>query len=363
MNINEAQARWRADAPLFAERGIIMDGAQSYIPDGVGNDIRIAMDAQPSLVTVGNAGIPAFLTTLVDPSVFEILLAPNKGAEILGEVRKGTWLDRTAMFPTVESTGEVSSYGDYSRNGRAGVNTAFPQRQSYLFQLIKEYGDQEIELAGLAKVNWVAQVDKAAAKILDKFSNLTYHYGVQGLQNYGILNDPSLPASLTPATKAATGTAWINSSGVITATANEIYADIQAMFVGLVTQSAGNVDADTKLTLVLSPKSAVALTATNSYNVNVGDLIKKNFGNIRIVKSIQYGAKSTSNPQGLAAGELVQLIADEVEGQEAGYMAFSEKMRAHPVIRDLSSFRQKVTGGVWGCVLRQPFAVASMLGI
>ena len=38
--------------------------------------------------------------------------------------------------------------------------------------------------------------------MLNKFSNLTYFFGVQGLQNYGLLNDPHLNASLTPATKA-----------------------------------------------------------------------------------------------------------------------------------------------------------------
>jgi hypothetical protein len=72
---------------------------------------------------------------------------------------------------------------------------------------------------------------------------------------------------------------------------------------------------------------------------------------------------TASNPQGNAGGELVQLIATNVEGQETGYAAFSEMLRAGPVVRKLSSFEQKLSQGSWGSVLRQPFAIASMLGV
>ena len=34
-----------------------------------------ACDAQPSLVTVSNSGIPSFLSTYIDPKVIEILVA------------------------------------------------------------------------------------------------------------------------------------------------------------------------------------------------------------------------------------------------------------------------------------------------
>jgi hypothetical protein len=45
------------------------------------------------------------------------------------------------------------------------------------------------------------------------------------------LNDPNLGPSLTPAPKAAGGVQWIK-NGAIVATANEIYADIQAPATG-----------------------------------------------------------------------------------------------------------------------------------
>ena len=363
MNYQESVTAFREDSALLAQKGVVVEGAMSYLPDEFRNNFALAMDAQPALITSASAAIPVFLTTMIDPEIFRILFTPNRAATIIGEKKKGTWLDQTAMFPVVESVGEVSSYGDFNENGHTGVNMGWPQRQNYLFQTIEEYGELELERAGLARLNYVAELDRSAATVLDRFLNYSYFFGIGGLQNYGMLNDPNLGATLTPATKAAGGVRWITVGGAINATANEIYADIQALFIQLVAQTGGLVQYDTKMVLALSPGSHAALTTTNAFNVNVLDLLKKNFPNIRIETAVQYGALTSSNPQGVAAGNFMQLIATEVEGQEYGYGAFSEKMRAHPVIRAMSSFKKKLTAGTWGSVLRMPMSVVSMTGM
>lgn len=370
MNLQEAIATWQSDRQALEALGVSVPDVRAYLPENWKTDLalamdelpRIGMDAIPTTLTDASSAVPAILTTTIDPNTFRILFAPNKAAEIIGEIKRGSWVDDIIMFPVVEATGEVSSYGDYNENGNAGVNAMWPQRQSYLFQVIKEYGERELERAGLARINWVTEIDNAAALTLNKFQNYTYFFGLLGLQNYGLLNDPNLTASLTPATKAAGGTAWIV-GGRINATANEIYADIEAMFYQLTVQTAGLVDQDAQIVLVMSPGTAVALTATNSFNVNVNDLLKKNFPNIRVETAMQYGAITASNPQGLAAGNLVQMIVTELEGQKTMFAAYNEKMRQHPVIRAMSSFRQKVTGGTWGTVVRMPAAIASMVGL
>lgn len=309
----------------------------------------MATDAQPSLVTASNAGIPAFLTTYIDPKLIEVLVAPMKAAEIVGdESKKGNWLTESATFPIVESTGEVASYGDYSENGNAGVNTNFPYRQSYHYQVTASWGEREMERAGLAKVDWANRISIASALTLNKFQNRSYFFGVSGLQNYGLLNDPSLSAAVTPITKAATGTSWS------VATANEILADIQKLFKQLQTQANGNVDRDTAMTLAMSPISDVYMANTNQFNVNVTDLVKKNFPNITFKTAPEYTT---------ASGELVQLIANQVEGQQTATCAFTEKMRAHPVIVQASSWKQKRSQGTFGTVLFAPYAVSQMLGV
>ena len=372
MNIQEAIAAWRKDRDRFAHAGATLPGIRGYLPPEFKRDFGLAMDslvsigalgadALPILETSPNSGIPALLTTLIDPTVFEVLFAPNRAAEIFGEVRKGTWLDQTALFPTVEHVGEVTSYGDYAELGHTGVNMNWPQRQAYLYQTIKEYGELELERAGLGKINYVSELDKSAATNLNKFQNYTYFFGVNNLQNYGLLNDPNLSASYSPASKAYGGTKWVV-GGVIEATANEVYADIQTLFYELVTQTGGLVEADTKLCLAMSPGSEVALTATNTFNVNVHDLLKKNFPNIKIETAVQYGVVSTQNQQGLSAN-MMQLFAEELEGQDTGYCAFNEKMRSHPIVRAMSSFKQKLTAGSWGAIIRMPVAIVSMLGL
>ena len=367
MNLQESRAAWKSYAPMLAEKGVIFPDAIGFATDEMKRDYTMALDAQATIQTSQNAGVPALLTTYIDPEIVNIAFAPMKAAEILGEKKTGDWLTETALFPVVEAVGEVTTYGDYNQTGSTGVNTNWPQRQSYHFQTVVRYGEREMERAGLARINWVSSLNKAAAMILNRYSNFTYFYGVAGLQNYGILNDPSLPASLTPSTKANYGTsgsnAWILSGGAINATANEVYQDFQALFYNLVVQTAGIVKEDDRLVLTLSPQSAVALTITNSYGVNVNELIKAQFPNVKIVKAIQYGQRTNANPEGVVGGNFVQLIAEEVEGEGTGFCSFTEKLRLHRLVPDTSSFKQKATSGSFGFINKKPAAFASMLGI
>jgi hypothetical protein len=64
-----------------------------------------------------------------------------------------------------------------------------------------------------------------------------------------------------------------------------------------------------------------------------------------------------------SAGELAQLFVDQVEGQRLGFCAFTEKYRAHGLVRETSSTVQKKSGGTWGAVIKLPAAIAQMLGI
>jgi hypothetical protein len=366
--IQEAATAWRSHRPMFEAAGIYVgDDVRGYATDEVKRNY-LAMDAQPVLSTAPNTGIPAFLTTLIDPTPYRVLFAPTRAAEIFGETRKGTWIDQTAMFPVVEHTGEVSSYGDFNENGRAGANQNWPQRQSYLFQTVAEYGELEIERAGLGRINWVGEVDGAATNVLSRFMNTTYFYGVQGLQNYGLLNDPNLSPALTPSTKAYGGVKWIN-NGQIVAQPTEIFADIQALWLQVVSQTNGidqrqdQIDAEAEMTLGVPPDALVAMTATNTFGVNVKGLLKENFPNLRVVSAVQYGGQSSTNPVGNPAGNLIQLIVGDIAGQKTGYCAFNEKLRAHPIIRAMSSWKKKMTGGSWGAVVRMPMGISQMVGI
>jgi hypothetical protein len=252
------------------------------------------------------------------------------------------------MFPVVESTGETSAYGDYSESGVAGVNSNFPQRQSFHYQVMTQWGERELERAGLARIDWANRVNIASALTLNKYQNKTYFFGVAGLQNYRLLNDPSLSAAISPTTNAAGGTTWA------AATALEILADVKKLYKQAQSQANGLIELDTKMTLAMSPTSEAELTKTTEFNVNVADLLKKNFPNLTVKTAPEYTTDS---------GELVQLIVDELEGQRTASCGFTEKMRAHPIVVQSSSFKQKKSQGTWGTVIFRPFLIAQMLGV
>ena len=323
---------------LERDAGIVfMGGGKKLMDDKIA--AALAMDAQPGLTTVGNSGIPAWMLNYVDPQLIEIILQPTKAAEVFGEMKKGDWTTETATFMTVEPTGEVSSYGDYNNNGVSGVNVNFPQRQSYHYQVFTRWGEREVARAGEAKIDYVARVNEASINALNRFQNKTYLFGVKGLQNYGVLNDPSLPAS-TAAAKT-----WANSTG------EEVYESIRKLFQTLLKQTGGKIDMNTPLLLVCSPTASVDLTKTNQYNVNVIDQLKKNFPNLRVETIPEYSATS---------GETVQLIVEELDGQRTLDCAFTEKMRAHNMVLEASSIKQKKSQGTWGAIIYRPFCIATM---
>lgn len=331
-------------AMLESRYGIVVPMAVDYMPDDLRHDYQMAMDAQPAMVTVSSAGVPAYLTNYLDPEMIRVLVTPTKAAQILGEVKKGDWTTMTAQFPIVESTGETSSYGDFNNNGSVGSNVNWEPRQSYLFQTITQWGERELAIAGVGKIDYAANLNVASALVMDKFLNKSYFFGIAGLQNYGLLNDPSLSTPIGP----VGGTTWATKDGAA------VYGDILALFGQLVAQTGGIIDMNTPMVLAMSPAMSVNMGKTNQYNVNVTDQLKKNFPNLRIETAVEYAT---------VGGQLVQLLVDNIDGQDVAYAAFSEKMHAHAVIPDVSSFKQKKSGGTWGAIIRMPLAIAQLLGV
>lgn len=347
--MNEFQKHYAAASGKY---GIVLRDAEraQYLKPEFADNFSLAMDAQPAMVTTGSSGIPAYFTNYVDPELIRVLVTPMKAAEIIGEVKKGDWTTLTAQFPIVESAGETSSYGDYNHNGMTAANVNWVSRQSYHYQTHTRWGERELDMYGAARIGYAAELNVASALVLNKFQNKSYFYGIAGLENYGLLNDPSLSAPITPAAS-GTGSAvkWSSKTGDL------VYDDVASrLWNQLVKQTGGLIERTDAMTLAMSPAAEVNLTKTNMYGINVMDLIQKNFPNLKIETAVEY-----STP----AGEMVQLIADRLGEQDTAYAAFTEKMRAHAVVTEESSWKQKKSGGTWGAIIRQPLAIATMLGV
>lgn len=311
---------------------------------GADGEYGFGADAQPELVTVSNAGIPAYLTNVFDPRIIQILVSPMKATEIVGsEEKKGDWTTTHAQFISVELTGETSAYGDFNTNGSASANLNFPIRQSFLYQTFTNWGELQMARAGAARVDWANKVNEASILVLNKYQNASYFFGIAGIPNYGLLNDPNLYASIVATS------AW-NASAT---SAETVYEDIRRLFVQMQLQSNGVIDKDAEMTLALSPTLSVALNKTNQFNVNVVDQLKKNFPNLTVKTAVEYET---------AAGQLVQLICNNVQGQQTATTAYTEKMRAHAVVVGASSWSQKKSQGTFGTVIFNAFAIASLIG-
>ncbi|AQT05318.1 major capsid family protein [Acetobacter persici] len=331
--------------------GFIMPEARGMIANSLLASDALAQDAQPALSTTASGGIPAFMSAWVDPALIKVAFAPMRAAELLGEVRKGDWVTRTAIFPMIETTGEVSSYGDWNGNGQVSLNPTYPDRQSYHYQVFVSWGEMELALAGQARLQWAASLREAAALKLNKFQNQTYFFGINGLRLYGYLNDPRLPAAITPAIKAAGGTGWA------TATPEERQDDVIALINQLRSQTAGLVDTETPMVLGLSPTRMGLLTRRNSFGLSAASLLKDTYPNLRFVQAVEYGDAAGS------ATQTMQIMAEHVGAQKTAETAFTEKLRAHAVVTDASAWKQKLSQGTWGAIIYVPAGIATMAGL
>lgn len=333
----------RVLAQLAEDHGVIF---HNYIPTDVS-----AMDAQPTLSTTPSAGVLNIFTTYVDPRTIEILFQPMRATQIFDEEKMGDWVTPVAMFPLAEMTGEVSSYGDYNNNGNSNANLNYESRQQYYYQTFSELGEREIAMASKGRFDLVSQVQAASINAINRFQNKSYFYGIAGLKNYGILNDPNLPAAISPSTETVDGTAvtsWEDK------TANGVYEDLRLLFADLVTRNQGLVDTMVRGKLCMSPTAEIYLQKTNQFGLNVRDLLEKNFRNVEIVVAPEYDTDS---------GQLIQFIASDLDGQPTGNVAFSEKLRSHAVVIESSSYKQKRSAGTWGAIIKQPTAIAQLLGV
>lgn len=338
-----------------------MDNIQQYkgfgiVFDGYSKEISSDMALDSALLTETNAGVPVALTTYVDPVIIDILTAPLRARAIATERKMGDWTTSFAQFTMVEKTGFTQPYDDYADNGVSDVNANFPVRQNYVFETVIGYGDKEVETSGKAKLDLISRKQQSAANTLDMAMNDFYFYGVSGLANYGILNEPNLPTALTPAnagTEDTPKTKWADK------TAQQIYSDILAMVTDIATRSRGIIDSNSKFKLVVSPAiNSRLLDSPSQMLTTVIATVKGAIPNLEVVVAPQMSTN---------AGELVQLWAEVVSSNgnsnKTMELAFSEKMRAGRVIPSLSHFKQKFTAGTFGAVIYQPYAVSQMLGV
>lgn len=317
------------------DAGIVFDSAKEFI-------------ASDAAITAPNIGVPAVLATYVDPSIVRILTAPRNARKLFSERRKGDWTTASAMFKAIEAVGDIAPYADYSNAATADVNVVYPERDNFVYQTTIRYGEREMAMLGKAAIELASEKQISAAEILDIAANKYYLKGVAGKRCYGLLNDPNLPSDISPTTVRSTVVKWEDKTTV------EIYDDIIKIFGKLAEHSNGRISVDSDLVLACPPAIMVLLGKTTDYGKSVLDMLKNYFTKIDFVTLPELYASSTSS---------VLMCAKDVDGAPVAELAFSEKMRSHQLIPELSSYKQKFSAGTYGAVVLRPFAIQIMTGV
>ncbi len=336
------------DVHLYNPKGWIENGRNV---DSNGNEIsnnynKIALDT--NLITQANVTVPSALLGYWDPKAIEILTKKRSARDMFPEVKKGNFSSSQIHFRTNEVIGSTAPYSDFANNGNANLNYNFPFRDVYRFQTLISIGDLEAEIAGEAQIALVADKQRAATSMLDIDANRFYLLGVEGKQIFGILNDPSLPAAISPISHEGK-VLWSDKN------TKEKYEDILKLFEELVSNMGGHVNAQFPLVLALSPSLNVMLGSATDYNVSVLDMLKKYFTSLRIVVVPELLA-----PDGT---QTVCFYPEEILGQSVGECVAPEKFRAYPPFRQESSLTQKLAASTAGAVIYHPLAFVRMTGM
>lgn len=345
----ENQLGLQEQLDVMKQYGIIFDTG-SPIRGILANDSIDQLANDAAMVTAANSGVPVEFTSYIDPMVIPILTATRGVREIFGEAKKGDWTTSYARFQTSEITGEVEAYTDYGQGGASDVNPTFPVRTQYIYQTNIRYGDREVDVASRARLQLAADKQRAAATVIDIASNKFALYGVAGLEIYGLLNDPNLPAAVSPVPNAADKTLWAEKS------TKEIYEDVLYLFGKMADRGAGHIDANTELVLATSPATQVQLGKATDFNISARQMLETYFPKIRFV-ALPELATAIGNTSSIL------LVAPTIEGLPTAQIGFSEKFRAMRLIPESSSFHQKFVGSSYGTIIYRPFAIGKMTGV
>ena len=344
----ENQLGLQEQLDVMKQYGIVFDTG-APIRGILANDSIDQLANDAAMVTAANSGIPVEFTSYIDPMVIPILTATRGAREIFGEAKKGDWTTSYARFQTSEITGEVEAYTDYGQGGASDVNPTFPVRTQYIYQTNIRYGDREVDVASRARLQLAADKQRAAATVIDIASNKFALYGVAGLEIYGLLNDPNLPAAVSPLPNADTKTLWAEKS------TKEIYEDVLYLFGKMADRGAGHIDANTELVLATPPATQVQLGKATDFNISARQMLETYFPKIRFA-ALPELATATS-------GTSILLVAPTIEGLPTAQIGFSEKFRAMRLIPESSSFHQKFVGSSYGTIIYRPFAIGTMTGV
>lgn len=320
---------------------------------------HIANDVDTVAYGVPSNGVLQYLTSIFNFKPIEQLLQTKASRVLTSDWQQGQFGTTNVYVPTTQVMGKSAAYADYSGAGQSSVNFNWVERQAVSLQQTLQYGDMTVARFGQGKIDYVAQLRSAMTNLIALDINKINFRGYAGMRIFGLLNDPSLRTVLVAPASAANPSSgqWFYKTYL------EIADDIQSMFQDIITVAGGNADFSTvPCKLGVPPAVYTFLTKQNELGTQtIAGYLKIVYPNMDVVQVQDY--QGTGTPVGSDVPNYAQLIYDNLAGQTVAYNVFSSLYNSHGVVRQTSSYEEKVSYTISGAFIAAPIGVSTMSGI
>jgi hypothetical protein len=333
---------WAAQAARFAMDAAAMDDPQGgVLAASIGTPVQFLQAWLPGLVRA------VFKVRMID--------------EIVGISTVGEWHDEEVVQGAIESMGDAVPYGDLTSVPMASWNVNFERRTIVRFEKGFAVGRLEEARAGAMRISSQAEKRIGAATALDIQRNLVGFNGYNSGNDrtYGLLNDPYLPAYVTVANGATSGT-----PGWATKTTLDIIADLLSAFQTLEVQSGGNVQPKTdETTLVLPTGFDTYLGTPTQFGYSASAWLRDNYPKCRVITAPQFAAAN-------GGANVFYLFADRMDSEPDSsddgrtfVQAVPAKFQTLGVQQESKRYVEDFSNSTAGIICKRPTAVYRASGI
>lgn len=304
-------------------------------------------------------GIPAWLTLVNIQKIIPQLLIKRAYMEIGEAYQQGDFTTTDIQFGVEGLTGEIEPYSDFGGTLRSDTNYTWPKRQVFSAQTHIQYGEREVATAAKANVALVTRKQFSAAQTIAIAQNKLFFFGnINSIgafitQTFGLLNDPGLNPA-TPATAGGSASALWSVKANSPTGPQDMARDVLVTAYGVMQAQMGSTVSPTnQYILACSATAAANLNQPSQYYTqNAWNLIKQTLPNIRLVIAPEYKTIGA-----------FQLIATDTMPENPVKDLFSYKLKAHALVTQESSWRQKWSFGSGGCGILQYAPIVTISGI
>lgn len=270
---------------LVIKRGPARVGADSKLTHEDLRNLGLGFKALDSALTgpakAGGAMLSHMLQTWL-PGTLRTITQVRNIDEIIGITTVGSWEDELISLRVAEPAAKAELYGDTTNIPLADYGQSVESRTVVRFEQGFQVGKLEEARQGRIGYQAANEKRKAATESLDIARNQVGFYGFNSTDTnlYGLLNEPSLSAYMSPTA------AWL------TSTFDQLTADFIRMVTKLETQMGGNLQDTASLVFVLPTgyRAIMAKYSQTGSGLTFRAWLEENYPNLRIVTTPEFKA-------------------------------------------------------------------------